>query len=269
MGLPRESGRPPSGSRRSGCNRHSPRRAPSSTSRVAVTPTIPTDQVADVAPLLGLTVHPTPDELELGVVEDAPLRRGRRRRSPTGSLCRSCCLPSLRAGSAPMLAARNGRGVRRVREPPRAPKQARIRAPCACESNASSKPGPRLSPRVAHPDRDAAPHRRGRDQIGKIEIKTSIDDFLNPDDSTKCHDAFLEQFGRDDIVMIVIEAEDLFSLPTLERLRALHEAIEDEVPWVREVQSLINLERPAARTTCSSSATSWRRGRRRRRRSPT
>jgi len=82
----------------------------------------------------------------------------------------------------------------------------------------------------------------GATQIGKIEIKTSIDDFLNPNDSTKiAYDAFLEQFGRDDIIMIVIEAEDLFSLPTLERLRALHEAIEDDVPWVREVQSLINL----------------------------
>ena len=82
----------------------------------------------------------------------------------------------------------------------------------------------------------------GATQIGKIDIQTSIDDFLNPDDSTKiAYDAFLEQFGRDDIVMIVIEAEDLFSLPTLERLRALHEAIEDDVPWVREVQSLINL----------------------------
>ncbi len=82
----------------------------------------------------------------------------------------------------------------------------------------------------------------GTTQIGKIEIKTSIDDFLNPNDSTKiAYDAFLAQFGRDDIIMIVIEAEDLFSLPTLERLRALHEAIEDDVPWVREVQSLVNL----------------------------
>ncbi|MCR9095224.1 MAG: MMPL family transporter [bacterium] len=82
----------------------------------------------------------------------------------------------------------------------------------------------------------------GATQIAKIEVKTSIDDFLNPNDATKiAYDEFLEQFGRDDIIMIVIEAERLFSLPALERVRDLHQAIEDEVPWVREVQSLVNL----------------------------
>ena len=82
----------------------------------------------------------------------------------------------------------------------------------------------------------------GATQISRIEIKTSIDDFLNPNDATKvAYDAFLEQFGRDDIIMIVVDPESLFALPTLERLRRFHEAIEDEMPWVREVQSLINL----------------------------
>ena len=82
----------------------------------------------------------------------------------------------------------------------------------------------------------------GATQIPSIEIKTSIDDFLNPNDPTKtAYDAFLEQFGRDDIVMIVVDAENLFSLETLGRIRQLHETIEDEVPWVREVQSLVNL----------------------------
>ncbi|MEM9174297.1 MAG: MMPL family transporter [Myxococcota bacterium] len=82
----------------------------------------------------------------------------------------------------------------------------------------------------------------GATQISKIEVKTSVDDFLNPSDATKvAYNRFLEQFGRDDIIMIVIDADELFSLPTLDRLRAFHEAIENEVPWVREVQSLINL----------------------------
>ena len=82
----------------------------------------------------------------------------------------------------------------------------------------------------------------GASQIPSIEIKTSIDDFLNPGDPAKvAYDAFLEQFGRDDIIMIVVEPDEVFSLPTLERIRDLHEAIEDEVPYVREVQSLVNL----------------------------
>lgn len=81
----------------------------------------------------------------------------------------------------------------------------------------------------------------GASQISRIEIRTSIDEFLNADDAVKvAYDAFLEQFGRDDIIMIVVEPDEVFDLATLDRLRAFHEALEDEVPYVREVQSLVN-----------------------------
>jgi len=79
-------------------------------------------------------------------------------------------------------------------------------------------------------------------QIPNIEVRTATDEFLKGDDPTRVdYDAFLELFGRDDVVLIAIEPDgDLFDLAFLEKLRALHEELEDNVPHVREVQSLIS-----------------------------
>ena len=81
----------------------------------------------------------------------------------------------------------------------------------------------------------------GATQIPKIEVRASTDEFLRSDDPIRVeYDAFLAQFGRDDVIMVAVEAEEVFELPLLEKLRALHEALEDEVPHLREVRSLIN-----------------------------
>ena len=79
-------------------------------------------------------------------------------------------------------------------------------------------------------------------QIPNIEVRTATDEFLKGDDPTRVdYDAFLELFGRDDVVLIAIEPKgELFDLAFLEKLRALHEELEDNVPHVREVQSLIS-----------------------------
>jgi predicted RND superfamily exporter protein len=80
----------------------------------------------------------------------------------------------------------------------------------------------------------------GASQIPSIEIRTSMDEFLQRGDPTKAaYDAFLARFGRDDMILLAIEPEDVFDPAFLERLRDFHEALEDEVPHLREVQSLI------------------------------
>lgn len=81
----------------------------------------------------------------------------------------------------------------------------------------------------------------GASQIPNIEIRTSTDEFLQHDDQTRVdYGAFLELFGRDDMMLIAIEPPMVFDLTFLEKLRDLHDRLEDEVPHVREVQSLIN-----------------------------
>lgn len=77
--------------------------------------------------------------------------------------------------------------------------------------------------------------------LPQVEIDNSTESFLTTDDPAVVrYNAFRDQFGRDDRIVVIVSGGDLFSLPFLERLRALHDAIETEVPYVSEVESLIN-----------------------------
>jgi len=78
-------------------------------------------------------------------------------------------------------------------------------------------------------------------QIHKIEVRTSIDEFLESNDPTRIvYDGFLTQFGRDDVILIAVEPPEVFDFTFLERLSDFHDALEEEVPHLREVQSLIS-----------------------------
>jgi predicted RND superfamily exporter protein len=78
-------------------------------------------------------------------------------------------------------------------------------------------------------------------QLPRLVVDNSTESFLKSDDPAVVrYNRFREQFGRDDKILIAITEGDLFSRPFLERLRALHEAIESEVALVTEVESLVN-----------------------------
>jgi len=78
-------------------------------------------------------------------------------------------------------------------------------------------------------------------QIPSLEMDTSTEGFLHEGDPLRIsYDEFRNQFGRDDQVMLAIETPNVFDRDFLARLRELHEAIEDEVPSLEEVSSLIN-----------------------------
>ncbi len=78
-------------------------------------------------------------------------------------------------------------------------------------------------------------------QLPQLRSNTSTDDFLRADDPTRViYDDFRHRFGRDERIMLAIEADEIFDLDFLGRLRALHEEIEDQVPFVHEIKSLIN-----------------------------
>ncbi|MEM9173817.1 MAG: MMPL family transporter [Myxococcota bacterium] len=77
--------------------------------------------------------------------------------------------------------------------------------------------------------------------LPQLEIDNSTESFLTTDaPNVVLYNAFREQFGRDDKIVVAVEGGDLFSLPFLERLRDLHEALENDVPYVTEVESLVN-----------------------------
>ena len=77
--------------------------------------------------------------------------------------------------------------------------------------------------------------------LPQLEVDNSTESFLTTDaPNVLLYNAFRDQFGRDDKIVIAVDGGDLFSLSFLERLRELHEALETEVPFVTEVESLVN-----------------------------
>ena len=77
--------------------------------------------------------------------------------------------------------------------------------------------------------------------IRNLQFDTSNEGFLRTDDPIlTTYNEFREQFGRDDMLLLAIHSDNIFSLEFLERLRALHENIENEIPNINDMISLIN-----------------------------
>jgi predicted RND superfamily exporter protein len=78
-------------------------------------------------------------------------------------------------------------------------------------------------------------------QIPSLTVNNSTDAFLAADDPIRVeYDQFREQFGLDTRITIAIESDAIFSLEFLEKLRQLHTALEEAVPHLDEITSLIN-----------------------------
>ncbi len=78
-------------------------------------------------------------------------------------------------------------------------------------------------------------------QIPSITIDTSSEALLHKEDpSLLMYNAFRDQFGRAELIIIAVDAPEIFDETCLTRLKAFHEDLENEVPYLREVTSLIN-----------------------------
>jgi len=78
-------------------------------------------------------------------------------------------------------------------------------------------------------------------QVPKLSIDTSTEGFLAEGDPVRiAYDNFRRQFGRDEILILAVEGDGVFDFTFLERLRALHEDIEAEIPMLEKVTSLLN-----------------------------
>jgi predicted RND superfamily exporter protein len=83
--------------------------------------------------------------------------------------------------------------------------------------------------------------------LSRIYVDVTFEAFLRPDDRVRIsYEAFREQFGRDERIIVSAEPGNaagrngVFELAFLERLRALHAAIEERVPYLDDVTSLVN-----------------------------
>ncbi len=75
-------------------------------------------------------------------------------------------------------------------------------------------------------------------------IDTSSEGMLRKDDPGKIkYDDFRELFGNSSIIVIGIKSSDIFNSKFLSKLKDMHNDLEKEVPYIREITSLINARR--------------------------
>ena len=76
--------------------------------------------------------------------------------------------------------------------------------------------------------------------IPSMEVKMASEDFLFEDDPVRAvYDEFRREFGQDQVTIIAISPPEIFDLGFLRKLEAFHRDLEDELPYLEEVTSLV------------------------------
>ena len=77
--------------------------------------------------------------------------------------------------------------------------------------------------------------------LPKITIDTSTEGFLHESDPALVrYEAFKDQFGQDEKIMVVVHAKDIFDAAFLKKLQELHNELQDNVPHLNDITSLLN-----------------------------
>ena len=64
-------------------------------------------------------------------------------------------------------------------------------------------------------------------QIPRIAIDTSMEGFLHEEDpALLAYNAFRDQFGRDEVIIVALQPPDVFDLDFLQALASLHDELE-------------------------------------------
>ncbi|MBW1988431.1 MAG: MMPL family transporter, partial [Deltaproteobacteria bacterium] len=78
-------------------------------------------------------------------------------------------------------------------------------------------------------------------QAPKTKVDTAPTAMLHKDSpAMRTYDDFRERFGRDEVMVITVGPADIFSEAFLAKLKAFHEDLENSVPHLDEVKSLLN-----------------------------
>ena len=78
-------------------------------------------------------------------------------------------------------------------------------------------------------------------QLPTLTMDTSTEGFLHKTDPMRlAYDDFRDQFGRDEKLLIAINTDNVFDLQFLKKLEKLHTRLENELPYITDVNSLIN-----------------------------
>lgn len=79
-------------------------------------------------------------------------------------------------------------------------------------------------------------------QLPKLSIDTSNDAFYHADDPIRVeYNEFRQQFGKDDHIFLGLNPDKIFDTTFLQTLEQLHQEIDQKVPHINKVTSLINV----------------------------
>ena len=77
--------------------------------------------------------------------------------------------------------------------------------------------------------------------LPKLKLDTSTEGFLHQNDPHLLrYNTFKDQFGRDDMAIVAIDAGDVFTFENLNRIKALHDDLAANVPHLNDITSLVN-----------------------------
>ena len=78
-------------------------------------------------------------------------------------------------------------------------------------------------------------------QLPNLTMDTSTEGFLHKSDQMRIdYDVFRDQFGRDEKIMLAVKTNNIFNIDFLTKLDALHKALEQQLPHIEAVNSLIS-----------------------------
>ena len=78
--------------------------------------------------------------------------------------------------------------------------------------------------------------------LGRLTADVTTEGFLHKNDpALLAYEAFKDQFGTDDRIIIAIRSETIFSTGFLTKLKHLHDELESGVPYLDDITSLINV----------------------------
>lgn len=79
--------------------------------------------------------------------------------------------------------------------------------------------------------------------LSKVSIANSRDDWFDDSEAIEiATDKFEEQFGNNDTINVLIQADDVFHPVVLKAIQELGEELKEKVPYADEVTSLVDLE---------------------------
>lgn len=77
--------------------------------------------------------------------------------------------------------------------------------------------------------------------IPKLDINTTLEaTFTETDEALLTFQTFRDQFGRDDSIVLLVKSPDIFDAGFLSKFKQFHQDLENSVPLIVEVKSLVN-----------------------------